>query len=124
MPTLASGHGSSTEPGHQAGQNGQDGPVRTGSVPDGDILAWLREQTGTSGQVPGRRKVIEKWALGSTRADRLRQIVINEATNKAPRFDGSTGQPSGPQPVRLGPLDTSDRSRTRNVEVVAGCGPS
>jgi hypothetical protein len=38
-------------------------------VPDGDILAWLREQTGTTGKVPGRRKVIDTWALGSPRAD-------------------------------------------------------
>ena len=52
-------------------------------MPDGDILAWLREQTGTTGQVPGRRKVIDKWALGSPRADRLRRIVHAETTHNA-----------------------------------------
>jgi hypothetical protein len=61
----------------------EHGPVRTGRVPDGDILAWLHEQAGTTGQVPGRRKVIDKWALGSPRADRLRRIVRAEAARSA-----------------------------------------
>jgi hypothetical protein len=52
-------------------------------VPDDDILAWLPEQTGATGQVPGRRKVIDKWALGSPRADRLRRIVHAEAARSA-----------------------------------------
>jgi hypothetical protein len=52
-------------------------------VPDGDILAWLREQAGTTGRVPGRRKVIDKWALGSPRADRLRRIVHAETARSA-----------------------------------------
>jgi hypothetical protein len=88
VPAPPSGHGSGMEPGHEASQNGHHGPVRTGRVPDGDILAWLREQAGTTGQVPGRKKVIEKWALGSTRAERLRGIVIHEAASKGPRFGG------------------------------------
>jgi hypothetical protein len=50
-------------------------------VPDSDILAWLRHHTDTTGHVPGRRQMIEKWALGSTRAERLRAIVIKEAGN-------------------------------------------
>jgi hypothetical protein len=73
VPAPANEYGSGTEPGHQAGQSGHHGPVRAGRVPDGDILAWLREQTGTTGKVPGRRKVIDKWALGRPRADRLRR---------------------------------------------------
>jgi hypothetical protein len=52
-------------------------------VPDGDILAWLSEQTDTTGKVPGRRKVIDKWAIGSPRADRLRRIVHAEAARSA-----------------------------------------
>jgi hypothetical protein len=83
VPAPAGGHGSGMEPRHQAGQNGHHGPVRTGRVPDGNILAWLREQAYTTGQVPGRKKLIEKWGLGSTRADRLRRIVIDEAASKA-----------------------------------------
>jgi hypothetical protein len=75
------------EPGHEAGQNGHHGPVRTGRVPDGDILAWLREQAGTTGQVPGRRKVIKEWAIGSTRAERLRGIVLNEAPSTPIQHD-------------------------------------
>ncbi len=67
------------EPGHEAGQNGHHGQVRTGRAPDGHILAWLRERARSTGQVPGRRQVIEKWELGSTRAERLRGIVIDEA---------------------------------------------
>jgi hypothetical protein len=54
-----------------------------GRVPDGDVLAWLREQADTTGKVPGRRKVINKWALGSPRADRLRRIVRAEAAHNA-----------------------------------------
>jgi hypothetical protein len=50
-------------------------------VPDSDILTWLRHHTDTTGHVPGRRQMIEKWALGSTRAERLRAIVIKEAGN-------------------------------------------
>jgi hypothetical protein len=83
----ANGHvpeyGSGAEPGHQAGQSGHHGPVRAGRVPDCDILAWLREQAGTTVQVPGHRKVIDKWALGSPRADRLRRIVRAEAARSA-----------------------------------------
>jgi hypothetical protein len=75
--------GSGMKPGHEAGQNGHHGQVPTGPVPDGHILAWLRERARTTGQVPGRRQVIEKWALGSTRAERLRGIVIDEATSQA-----------------------------------------
>jgi hypothetical protein len=52
-------------------------------VPDDHIPAWLREPQRNTGQVPGRRQTIEQWALGSTRADRLRAIVINEATGTA-----------------------------------------
>jgi hypothetical protein len=52
-------------------------------VPDGDILAWLSEQTDTTGKVPGRRKVIDKWAIGSPRADRLRRIVHAESARSA-----------------------------------------
>jgi hypothetical protein len=69
------------EPGHKAGQNGHHSQVRTGRAPDGHILAWLRERARMTGQVPGRRQVIEKWALGSTRAERLRGIVIDEAAS-------------------------------------------
>jgi hypothetical protein len=69
---------SSMEPSHDAGHNGYHGRART-RVPDGDILAWLREQACTTGQVPGRRKVIKEWATGSPRAERLRGIVLNEA---------------------------------------------
>ena len=86
MPAPASGHKSGTEPGHEAGQNGHRAPTPTGRVPDGDILAWLRQQTSSTGQVPGRRKVIETWALGSTRADRLRGILIDETASKGPHF--------------------------------------
>jgi hypothetical protein len=68
------------EPGQEAGQNGHHGHVPTRRAPDRDILAWLRERARTTGQVPGRRQVIEEWALGSTRAERLRGIVIDEAT--------------------------------------------
>ena len=60
VPKPASGHGSAAEPRQQAGPNGHHGAVRTGRVPDGDVLAWLREQTDTTGEVPGRRKVIDK----------------------------------------------------------------
>ncbi|MHA6622484.1 DUF2637 domain-containing protein [Pseudonocardia sp. DLS-67] len=50
----------------------------SGGVPDDHIVAWLRERERTTGHVPGRRQMIEQWALGSTRADRLRAIVIKE----------------------------------------------
>jgi hypothetical protein len=83
VPAPASKYGSGAEPQHQDGQNGHHRPVRTGRVPDSDILAWLREQTGTTGKVPGRRKMIDKWALGSPRADRLRRIVHDEAARNA-----------------------------------------
>jgi Protein of unknown function (DUF2637) len=83
VPAPASEYGSGAEPGRQAGQNGHHRPVRTRRVPDGDILAWLREQAGTTGKVPGRRKVIDKWALGSPRADRLRRIVHAETARSA-----------------------------------------
>jgi hypothetical protein len=83
VPAPASEYGPGAEPGHHTGQNGHHGPVRTGRVPDGDILAWLREQAGTTGEVPGRRKVIDEWALGSPRADRLRRIVRAEAARNA-----------------------------------------
>jgi hypothetical protein len=79
VPAPATGYGSGAETRHRPGQNGHHGPIRAGRVPDDDILAWLREQTGTTGKVPGRRKVIDKWALGSPRADRLRRIVHAEA---------------------------------------------
>lgn len=79
VPAPTRGHEAGTEPGHDARPSGYHGPVRIGRVPDGDILAWLREQVGTTGKVPGRRKVIDKWALGSPRADRLRRIVLDEA---------------------------------------------
>jgi Protein of unknown function (DUF2637) len=88
VPAPASGHGSGMAPGHEAGQNGHPGPARTGRVPDGDILAWLRGQAGTTGQVPGRKKVIEKWAIGSPRAERLRGIVLDEAASNGPRIGG------------------------------------
>jgi hypothetical protein len=32
--------------------------------------------------------VIEKWALGSTRAERLREIVLDEAASNGPRIGG------------------------------------
>ena len=51
----------------------------TGGAPDDHILAWLRERERITEQVPGRRQTIEQWALGSTRADRLRATVIKEA---------------------------------------------
>jgi hypothetical protein len=62
-------------------------------VPDDHILAWLRERQRTTGQVPGRRQMIEQWALGSTRADRLRAIVIKKAASKTPlpQADQATG---------------------------------
>jgi hypothetical protein len=82
VPAPASGHRSGTESRHEAGQNGHHDPVRTERVPDGDLLAWLREQACKTGQVPGRRKVIEKWPLGSTRAERLRGIVLHEAASQ------------------------------------------
>jgi hypothetical protein len=82
-PAPASGHGSDTEPRHQADQNGHHRAARTGRVPDDDILAWLREQSGTTGKVPGRRKLIDKWALGSPRADRLRRIIHAETAPNA-----------------------------------------
>jgi Protein of unknown function (DUF2637)/Integrase core domain len=63
VPAPASEDESGTEPGHQAGRNGHHGPARTVRVPDGGIFAWLREQTGTTGKVPGRRTI--NWALGS-----------------------------------------------------------
>jgi hypothetical protein len=88
LPAADSGYGSGTKAGHEAGQSGHHGQVRTGRVPDGDILAWLRHQAGTTGRVPGRRKVIEKWALGSTRAERLREIVLDEAASNGPRIGG------------------------------------
>jgi hypothetical protein len=75
---------SGTKPGHEAGQNGHHDQTRTERVPDSHILAWLRHQADTTGQVPGRRQMIEKWALGSTRAERLRSIVIKEAASKTP----------------------------------------
>jgi hypothetical protein len=56
----------------------------SGGVPDDHILAWLREQEHATGQVPGRRQMIEQWALGSTRADQLRAIVIKETASKTP----------------------------------------
>jgi hypothetical protein len=71
------------EPRQHAGQNGHHDPVKTGRVPDRDILAWLREQTRTTGKVLGRRKVIDKCALGSPRADRLRRIVHAETARNA-----------------------------------------
>jgi hypothetical protein len=83
MPGPASGRGSGTDPAHVASGNGHDGPVRAGRVPDGVILAWLREQACTTGRVPGRRKMIDKWGLGSTRAERLRRIVRDEAGHDA-----------------------------------------
>jgi hypothetical protein len=83
VPTPTSEYRSDTESRNQAGQNGHHNPTRTGRAPDGDILAWLREQAGTTGKVPGRRKVIDKWALGSPRADRLRRIVHDEAARVA-----------------------------------------
>jgi hypothetical protein len=88
LPAANRGYGSGTQAGHEAGQSGHHGQVRTGRVPDGDILAWLRHQAGTTGRVPGRRKVIEKWALGSTRAERLREIVLDEAASNGPRIGG------------------------------------
>jgi hypothetical protein len=59
VPAPASGHGSGMEPAHEASRDGRRGPVRTGRVPDGDVLAWLREQAYTTGQVPGRRKMVD-----------------------------------------------------------------
>ncbi|QYN38698.1 hypothetical protein K1T35_16705 [Pseudonocardia sp. DSM 110487] len=56
--------------------------IPAGGVPDDHILDWLRERERITGQVPGRRQMIEQWALGSTRADRLRATVIKEAPSK------------------------------------------
>jgi hypothetical protein len=96
MPTPASGHGPGTEPRREASRNGHHGPARTGRVPDGHILAWLRQQARTTGRVPGRKKVIEKWAIGSTRAERLRGSVLDEAASKGPASAGEvTGRPPG-----------------------------
>jgi hypothetical protein len=78
--------GPGIEPGHEAGKSGHQGHVPTRHAPDDDILAWLRERARTSGQVPARRQVIEEWALGSTRAERLRGIVIEEAASD--RYSG------------------------------------
>jgi hypothetical protein len=76
------------EPRHNTGHNGHHGQART-RVPDGDILAWLREQTCTTGQVPGRRKVIKEWTTGSPRAERLRGIVLNETPAQGSGSNGS-----------------------------------
>jgi hypothetical protein len=83
VPAPTSGYRSDTDPRNPPGQNGHHNPARTRRVPDGEILAWLREQTGTTGKVPGRRKVIDKWGLGSPRADRLRRIVHAETAHNA-----------------------------------------
>jgi hypothetical protein len=64
------------------GRSGRLGPI-AGRVPDGEILAWLREQAYATGQVPRRRKMIDKWALGSTRAERLRIVPDEVARNAA-----------------------------------------
>ena len=82
-PAPASKYRPGTEPTHQTGHSGHHDPVRTRRVPDGDILAWLSEQTATTGKVPGRRKVIDKWAIGSPRADRLRRIIHTETATNA-----------------------------------------
>jgi len=91
VPALASGYGSGMEPVHEAGDNGHHGPVRTGRgrVSDGDILAWLREQTCTTGRVPGRRKMIDMWVLGSTRAERLRRVVLDEAAHNEAAYNAA-----------------------------------
>jgi hypothetical protein len=98
-PTGTNGHPSGLE--HAApGQSQRDASSRagqptvpehshndqapSGGVPDDHILAWLRERERATGKVPGRRQMIEQWALGSTRADRLRATVIKEAASKAP----------------------------------------
>jgi hypothetical protein len=82
---------SGMERSHDSGHNGHHGRVQTRRVPDGDILAWLREQACTTGQVPGRRKVIKEWATGSPRAERLRGIVLNEAPTQD---QAVTGRPA------------------------------
>jgi hypothetical protein len=65
-------------------------------VPDTDILAWLRQQARTTGQATGRRKVTESGALGSTRAERLRGLVIDEAHRVAlRRASNARSLPSG-----------------------------
>jgi hypothetical protein len=85
LPVPASTYpGSGTKPGHEAGQNGHHDQTRTERVPDSDILTWLRHQADTTGRVPGRRQMIERWALGSTRAECLRAIVIKDAASKTP----------------------------------------
>jgi Protein of unknown function (DUF2637) len=91
--------GVSSSAGHEAGQNGHNGHVPTRRASDGHILAWLRERARTTGQVPGRRQLIEEWALGSTRAERLRGIVIDEAAME-PLPRNSDGQPP-PHPARI-----------------------
>jgi hypothetical protein len=83
VPVSASGHGPGMEPEHEAGHDGRHGRVRAGCVSDGDILGWLREQACASGRVPGRRKLIDRWRLVSTRAERLRRIVLDEAAHNA-----------------------------------------
>lgn len=82
-PVPASGHGLDMELAPEAGHNGHHGPARCERASDGDILAWLCERLSTSGLVPGRRNVIDRWAVGSTRAERLRRIVLVEAAEKA-----------------------------------------
>jgi hypothetical protein len=98
--------GSNMDLAHAAAQNGHHSPARTRPVPDSHILAWLRQQASSTGQMPGRRKVIERWALGSTRAERLRGIVIDEAASQ-PDPRASAGETTGHQPghplIRLGP---------------------
>jgi hypothetical protein len=110
-PTDIAHGGSGVKRTHEARQNGRHSPVPAGPVPDGHILAWLRERARTTGHVPGRRQVIEKWALGSTRAERLRGIVIDEATSTFPASAGATTGHTPPQsPIRPGPPDMADQN--------------
>jgi hypothetical protein len=70
-------------------------PDRSGSMPapgplhisplQKPIHAWLRHRINTTGRVRGRRQTIEKWAIGSTRAERLRAIS-SSARRISPRY--------------------------------------
>jgi Protein of unknown function (DUF2637) len=82
-PRRRAGTGRTRNPATRLARTGTTTRSGPGECLNGDILAWLREQTGTTRKVPGRRKVIDKWALGSPRADRLRRIVHAETARNA-----------------------------------------
>lgn len=87
---------SGMKPRHDIAQSGHHNQAPSERVPDNDILAWLRLQTRTTGHVPGRRQTIDKWALGSTRAERLRALVIKETAVSGPPRPAN--RPDTPEP--------------------------